>query len=34
MTFKSYNGLGHYTIPEEMEDVCTWLTSKLGLDSR
>ncbi|XWS71967.1 hypothetical protein CRYUN_Cryun02cG0000100 [Craigia yunnanensis] len=34
MSFKSYNGLGHYTIPEEMEEVCAWLTSKLGLDSR
>ncbi|KAL4285214.1 hypothetical protein GQ457_16G004190 [Hibiscus cannabinus] len=30
-TFKSYDGLGHYTIPEEMEEVCGWLTSKLGL---
>jgi lysophospholipase-2 len=29
--FKSYSGLGHYTIPEEMEEVCSWLTSKLGL---
>ncbi|KHG11342.1 Acyl-protein thioesterase 2 [Gossypium arboreum] len=34
MTFKSYNGLGHYTIPEEMEEVCAWLTSKLGLNGR
>ncbi|KAM7267116.1 hypothetical protein ACFE04_009282 [Oxalis oulophora] len=32
MTFKSYNSLGHYTIPEEMDEVCSWLTSKLGLD--
>ncbi|GMJ07474.1 hypothetical protein like AT5G20060 [Hibiscus trionum] len=31
-TFKSYNGLGHYTTPEEMEEVCAWLTSKLGFD--
>ncbi|XP_008785152.1 acyl-protein thioesterase 2 isoform X2 [Phoenix dactylifera] len=31
-TFKTYNGLGHYTIPEEMEDVCKWLTATLGLD--
>ncbi|XP_022961061.1 acyl-protein thioesterase 2-like [Cucurbita moschata] len=29
--FKSYNGLGHYTVPEEMDEVCAWLTSKLGL---
>ncbi|KAG0485763.1 hypothetical protein HPP92_009613 [Vanilla planifolia] len=32
VTFKTYNGLGHYTIPEEMDDVCKWLTSRLGLD--
>ncbi|TQD97145.1 hypothetical protein C1H46_017234 [Malus baccata] len=32
VTFKSYNGLGHYTIPEEMDEVCAWLRSKLGLD--
>ncbi|MBA0744752.1 hypothetical protein Gogos_007365 [Gossypium gossypioides] len=31
-TFKSYGGLGHYTIPEEMDEVCAWLTSKLGLE--
>jgi len=24
--------LGHYTIPEEMDEVCAWLTSKLGLE--
>ncbi|KAK0573617.1 hypothetical protein LWI29_010975 [Acer saccharum] len=29
---KGYNGLGHYTIPEEMDEVCAWLTSKLGLE--
>ncbi|KAA8523047.1 hypothetical protein F0562_009470 [Nyssa sinensis] len=34
LTFKSYNGLGHYTIPEEMDEVCSWLTSKLGLEGR
>uniref|UniRef100_A0A0D6QZF9 Phospholipase/carboxylesterase/thioesterase domain-containing protein n=1 Tax=Araucaria cunninghamii TaxID=56994 RepID=A0A0D6QZF9_ARACU len=34
MTFKSYKGLGHYTIPEETEDVCRWLTGKLGLEGR
>nr|KJB54090.1 hypothetical protein B456_009G020100 [Gossypium raimondii] len=33
-TFKSYSGLGHYTIPEEMDEVCAWLTSKLGLEGR
>ncbi|KAG9459695.1 hypothetical protein H6P81_004203 [Aristolochia fimbriata] len=31
-TFKVYNGLGHYTVPEEMDDVCKWLTARLGLD--
>lgn len=30
--FKAYNGLGHYTIPEEMDDVSKWLSSRLGLD--
>ncbi|XP_068652148.1 uncharacterized protein [Aristolochia californica] len=32
LTFKTYNGLGHYTVPEEMDDVCKWLTARLGLD--
>jgi lysophospholipase-2 len=32
LNFKPYNGLGHYTIPEEMDDVCKWLSSRLGLD--
>ncbi|ONK81006.1 uncharacterized protein A4U43_C01F24230 [Asparagus officinalis] len=31
-TFKSYSGLGHYTVPEEIDDVCKWLTTSLGLD--
>ncbi|GMH20542.1 hypothetical protein Nepgr_022383 [Nepenthes gracilis] len=34
VTFKSYNGLGHYTDPQEMDDVCDWLTSKLNLDGK
>lgn len=34
VTFKSYSSLGHYTIPEEMDDVCNWLTTKLGLDGK
>ncbi|OEL25169.1 Acyl-protein thioesterase 2 [Dichanthelium oligosanthes] len=29
--FKSYNSLGHYTVPEEMEEVCKWLTANLQL---
>ncbi|XP_038886097.1 acyl-protein thioesterase 2-like isoform X1 [Benincasa hispida] len=32
LTFKTYNELGHYTIPEEMDVVCNWLTVILGLD--
>ncbi|XP_066364148.1 uncharacterized protein [Miscanthus floridulus] len=31
LTFKPYNGLGHYTIPEETDDLCNWLSSSLGL---
>ncbi|KAL3721070.1 hypothetical protein ACJRO7_005831 [Eucalyptus globulus] len=30
--FKSYDGLGHYTVPKEMDDVCHWLTARLGLE--
>lgn len=32
MTFKAYNGLGHYTIPQEMDEVCAWLTSRFSLE--
>lgn len=32
LTFRSYNGLGHYTIPEEMDGVCNWLTTRIGLE--
>ncbi|BBH08457.1 alpha/beta-Hydrolases superfamily protein [Prunus dulcis] len=32
VAFKAYNGLGHYTVPEEMDEVCAWLLSKLGLE--
>ncbi|KMZ55987.1 Acyl-protein thioesterase 2 [Zostera marina] len=32
LTFKPYNGLGHYTVPGEMEDVSKWLSARLGLD--
>eukprot|EP00262_Sarcandra_glabra_P021558 TRINITY_DN918_c0_g4_i1.p1 TRINITY_DN918_c0_g4~~TRINITY_DN918_c0_g4_i1.p1 ORF type:complete len:141 (+),score=21.34 TRINITY_DN918_c0_g4_i1:35-424(+) len=32
LSFKPYNGLGHYTVPEEMDDVCKWLTARMGLD--
>ncbi|CAH1422556.1 unnamed protein product [Lactuca virosa] len=30
VTFKSYQGLGHYTVPKEMEEVCQWLHTRLG----
>ncbi|XP_057537839.1 uncharacterized protein LOC130815394 isoform X2 [Amaranthus tricolor] len=32
VTFKSYAGLGHYTHPEEIQDICSWLKSKLNLE--
>eukprot|EP00252_Welwitschia_mirabilis_P025571 TRINITY_DN804_c0_g1_i2.p1 TRINITY_DN804_c0_g1~~TRINITY_DN804_c0_g1_i2.p1 ORF type:complete len:252 (-),score=56.12 TRINITY_DN804_c0_g1_i2:288-1043(-) len=32
LTFRSYTTMGHYTIPEETEEVCRWLSDKLGLD--
>ncbi|KAJ6829759.1 acyl-protein thioesterase 2-like [Iris pallida] len=32
LNFKTYNSLGHYTVPEEMDDICKWLTASLGLD--
>ncbi|ONI34298.1 hypothetical protein PRUPE_1G473700 [Prunus persica] len=32
LMFRTYNGLGHYTIPEETDEVCTWLTASLGLE--
>lgn len=32
LTFKAYDGLGHYTVPKEMDEVCTWLTARLGLE--
>ncbi|KAF3683482.1 putative deSI-like protein-like [Capsicum annuum] len=31
VAFKSYTALGHHTIPEEMDEVCAWLTSKCPL---
>ncbi|GKC25890.1 alpha/beta hydrolase fold protein [Tanacetum coccineum] len=30
LTFRSYNGLGHYTNIEEINDVCRWLIIYLG----
>ncbi|KAK9098838.1 hypothetical protein Syun_025883 [Stephania yunnanensis] len=31
LAFKTYNGVGHYTVPEEMDEVCNWFSSALGL---
>ncbi|XP_023735264.1 uncharacterized protein LOC111883137 [Lactuca sativa] len=30
VTFRTYNALGHYTIMEEINDVCNWLIACLG----
>ncbi|CAH8255443.1 unnamed protein product [Arabidopsis lyrata] len=30
--FKPYEGLGHYTVPKEMNEVVHWLTARLGLE--
>ncbi|CAH2053612.1 unnamed protein product [Thlaspi arvense] len=30
--FKPYEGLGHYTVPKEMDEVVHWLASRLGLE--
>ncbi|XP_050135743.1 uncharacterized protein LOC126611492 isoform X1 [Malus sylvestris] len=32
LSFKPFEGLGHYTIPKEMNDVSSWLSTRLGLD--
>ncbi|KAK8595108.1 hypothetical protein V6N13_016015 [Hibiscus sabdariffa] len=32
LTFKNYEGIGHYTTPKEMNEVCNWLTARLGLE--
>lgn len=32
LTFKSFEGLGHYTVPKEMDEVCNWLATRLGLE--
>lgn len=32
VTFKNYKSLGHYTNPEEMDDLCNWLTATLGIN--
>ncbi|XP_057966924.1 uncharacterized protein LOC131157075 [Malania oleifera] len=32
LIFKAYDGLGHYTVPKEMNDVCNWLTARMGFE--
>ncbi|XAR69364.1 Lysophospholipase [Bertholletia excelsa] len=32
LTFRTYDGLGHYTIPEETDELCSWLTARLELE--
>ncbi|BBG99043.1 alpha/beta-Hydrolases superfamily protein [Prunus dulcis] len=32
LTFKPLDGLGHYTIPKEMNEVSSWLSARLGLE--
>ncbi|PWA97083.1 alpha/Beta hydrolase fold protein [Artemisia annua] len=32
VTFRTYNGLGHYTIPEEVSDMCCWLVTRMGIN--
>lgn len=34
LTFKTYSSLGHHTIPEELDDVCSWLKANLELDGK
>ncbi|GMH22203.1 hypothetical protein Nepgr_024046 [Nepenthes gracilis] len=31
LIFKAYDGLGHYTVPPEMDEVCRWLTSRVAV---
>ncbi|CAJ2642130.1 unnamed protein product [Trifolium pratense] len=31
VAFKSYEGIGHYTVPREMGEVSTWLSSSVGM---
>ncbi|GMN50062.1 hypothetical protein TIFTF001_019236 [Ficus carica] len=32
LTLKPFDGLGHFTIPREMNEVCNWLIARLGLE--
>ncbi|XP_075480346.1 uncharacterized protein LOC142521052 [Primulina tabacum] len=31
LVYKSYDGIGHYTVPKEMDEVSSWLHTRLGL---
>ncbi|KZV56075.1 acyl-protein thioesterase 2-like [Dorcoceras hygrometricum] len=31
LAFKTYDGIGHYTVPKEMDEVSNWLHTRLGL---
>ncbi|KAL8043051.1 hypothetical protein ABFX02_09G093200 [Erythranthe guttata] len=30
LSFKTYEGIGHYTVPKEMDEVCHWLNTRMG----
>ncbi|KAF8026770.1 hypothetical protein BT93_F3290 [Corymbia citriodora subsp. variegata] len=32
LTFKTFDGIGHYTVPREMGDLSNWITARLGLE--
>lgn len=32
LSYNFYDGLGHFTVPKEMDEVCSWLTARLSLD--
>ncbi|KAF6152693.1 hypothetical protein GIB67_021353 [Kingdonia uniflora] len=34
LIFKKYDGLGHYTVPEETDEVCNWLITTMGLEGK
>ncbi|KAG9134224.1 hypothetical protein Leryth_019172 [Lithospermum erythrorhizon] len=32
LVYRTYDGLGHFTIPQELNEICYWLTAILGLE--
>ncbi|XAR50578.1 Lysophospholipase [Bertholletia excelsa] len=32
LMFKPYDGVAHYTVPKEMDEICNWLGGRLGLE--